>query len=1101
MANSEPQSHSPPVAAVGSPTPTAAPGAPPRGAARGLFIGLAAMGGLTVLKLALLSELGESTPFLLYFWPVLLAAWYGGVRAGVATTFAAALLGAYLSMPMPMPAGSAGSVLGPKALAQGALFGGEGVVLTLVIARILAEQRRAGAAVTEARLALDKLNVVLSAVDEGITVQDGSGRLVYANQMAARMSGFASPEEFLRAPLDVLHDRFQLVGEDGRPFPLEKLPARVLFRGGSPEEQLVRFCGPGRGEERWAVVRANAVRDDNGRVLFAVNIIRDVTEKRRQDETIRLNQEWFATALHTLGDAVITATPDGRVMFLNPVATELTGWPLAEALGQPLGQLYNLLDEATRQPLECPIERARREGGTRGLFTHTLLVRRDGSELAIDHSFAPIRDERGELAGVVLVFRDVSVKRREAQRQSFLVRATEELNSSLHYQTTLATVARLAVPTIADWCAVDMLEAGQLRRLAVAHIDPAKLRLIDEIERRYPTDRNAPTGVPNILRTGQPEIFADLAPALIDAAAVDEEHLRLIRQLALRSYLAVPIKHGDQAIGVITFAMAESQRMYGPEDLALATALADRAAVAVENARLFTEVEQARAQVSAQRDRLYDLVMASPMAIALLRGPELTYELVNEPFEKIFGGRKLKGRKLAELDPTGKHSKVLWNVRDTGIPFTATDRELQLDREGNGQLSTCYFTYAIVPMRDDTGKVDGVMSFTLEVTEQVMARRKVEEARLQAELANRSKDEFLAMLGHELRNPLAPILTTLQLMHLQGGEAFVRERNIIERQVKHVVRLVDDLLDVSRITGGKVELTMEPLVVAEVVAAAIEMASPLLERRQHHLTVSAEPGLHVQGDPVRLAQVMANVLNNAAKYTENGGHIEIRSKRAGDSVVILVRDDGMGIAQEMLPRVFDLFAQEPQALDRAQGGLGLGLAIVRSLVSLHGGTVSAHSEGLGKGSLFTLRLPALAEVPRTSARSARPTAEADPGDSALVLVVDDNVDALELLAETLEEVGYRTLRATDGPAALAVVARARPTIALLDIGLPVMDGYELARRLRATRGLERLKLVAITGYGQPSDRERSVAAGFDEHLVKPVSISAVQAAIERLAAG
>jgi CheY-like chemotaxis protein len=390
------------------------------------------------------------------------------------------------------------------------------------------------------------------------------------------------------------------------------------------------------------------------------------------------------------------------------------------------------------------------------------------------------------------------------------------------------------------------------------------------------------------------------------------------------------------------------------------------------------------------------------------------------------------------------------------------------------------------------------MSFTLEVTEQVMARRKVEEARLQAELANRSKDEFLAMLGHELRNPLAPILTTLQLMQLQGGTAFLRERNIIERQVKHVVRLVDDLLDISRITGGKVELALEPLGVAELVATAIEMASPLLERRQHHLQVAVAPGLRVQGDPVRLAQVLANVLNNAAKYTQDGGHIEIRGERDGDAVVLTVRDDGMGIAREMLPRVFDLFAQETQALDRSQGGLGLGLAIVRSLVSLHGGTVSAHSEGLGKGSLFTIRLPALTEAPRTSARSPRLMPGAATEDALLVLVVDDNADALELLAETLEVVGYRTLRATDGPAALALVAKARPAIALLDIGLPAMDGYELARRLHATPGLEQLKLIAVTGYGQPSDRERSAAAGFAEHLVKPVSLPTVQAAIERL---
>ena len=537
--------------------------------------------------------------------------------------------------------------------------------------------------------------------------------------------------------------------------------------------------------------------------------------------------------------------------------------------------------------------------------------------------------------------------------------------------------------------------------------------------------------------------------------------------------MAVPIKRGERTIGAIIFAMAESNRLYGPADLALANSLADRAAIAVEHALLFGQVEQAHAQAAAQRDRLYGLVMAAPIAIAILSGRELLYELVNHPFEQTFGGRRLQGMKVTDLDPNGSYTTVLRRVYETGVPFTENEKAVLYDWHSDGQLSTRYFDYTAVPLPGDGGNAAGVMVFTIEVTEQIVARHKVEEARAQAELANRAKDEFLAMLGHELRNPLAPILTALQLMHLRAGGALARERSVIERQVKHVVRLVDDLLDISRITRGKVELAQEPVLIAETITKAVEMASPLIEQRGHELSISVEPGLVVLGDPVRLAQIMANLLNNAAKYTEKGGHIWVRGKSQSGTIELSVRDSGMGITPQMLTRVFELFAQEPQAIDRAQGGLGLGLAIVRSLVMLHGGTVTAHSAGLGQGSEFTVRLPALAVLALPSVSSPLPERLTNHPHAARILVVDDNVDAMELLAESLEMLGHQTVRATDGPSALRLAAQWRPEIALLDIGLPVMDGYELGRRLRELTGLAGIKLVAITGYGQESDREHS----------------------------
>jgi len=370
-------------------------------------------------------------------------------------------------------------------------------------------------------------------------------------------------------------------------------------------------------------------------------------------------------------------------------------------------------------------------------------------------------------------------------------------------------------------------------------------------------------------------------------------------------------------------------------------------------------------------------------------------------------------------------------------------------------------------------------------------------ARKEVEQANRAKDEFLAMLGHELRNPLAPIVTALQLMRLRGGDALLAERTIIERQVRHMTRLVDDLLDVSRVARGKVVLSKAPIELAEVIAKALETASPALEDRAHQLSVSlASRGLLIDADEQRMAQVFANLLTNAAKYTEPGGRIEISAQAEHPGRVrVVVKDTGVGIDPRQLPHIFDLFVQGRPGL--SGGGLGIGLSIVRNLVSLHGGTVTAHSAGPGRGSQFVVELP----LSQGGSATAQPTAQAPrPAariDARRVLIVDDNRDAADSLSEGLIACGHITAVAYDGPAALATAASFQPQLALLDIGLPVMDGYELARRLRAEGPVD-LKLVAITGYGLESDRERARAAGFHHHLVKPIDLDTVEALVGRL---
>jgi signal transduction histidine kinase len=522
----------------------------------------------------------------------------------------------------------------------------------------------------------------------------------------------------------------------------------------------------------------------------------------------------------------------------------------------------------------------------------------------------------------------------------------------------LQKVACLAVPHFADWVAVDMLgEGGELRRLAVAHVDPAKVELAHELHRRFPADPSAPQGVWNISRTGKSELIPEITDDLLVASVKDAALLHLLRELGLRSYMGVPLSVRGKVLGVVTFIAAESGRRYDAADLAVAEDLAHRAAVAIENARLYQEVRE----------------------------------------------------------------------------------------------------------------------------------------------ADRKKDEFLAVLGHELRNPLAPISNALYVLKQPGanGTMVAQAREMMERQVQHMVRLVDDLLDVSRIVRGKVELRKEPIELAAIVARAVETSQPLLEAEGHELTVALPPEpLRVSGDLVRLAQVVGNLLNNAARYTEPGGKIRVEGERVGDKAVLRVQDTGIGIAPEVLPRIWDMFVQADRRMKGAQGGLGIGLALVKGLVELHGGTVEARSQGPGKGSEFAVTLPLLS--PRKSEENHEGVEGWSPaGTSRRVLVVDDNVDAAESLALLLRLGGHQTRVAHDGPSALKIAEAEPPEVAFLDIGMPVMDGYELARRFRSHPVLQNVVLVALTGWGQEEDRRRTKEAGFDGHEVKPVSPETIDRLLAR----
>jgi len=384
---------------------------------------------------------------------------------------------------------------------------------------------------------------------------------------------------------------------------------------------------------------------------------------------------------------------------------------------------------------------------------------------------------------------------------------------------------------------------------------------------------------------------------------------------------------------------------------------------------------------------------------------------------------------------------------------------------------------------------------------EVTVRSRAEDALRQAD---RHKDEFLAMLAHELRNPLAPIRNAVHLMRMKALQdpQMCLARDVIERQLSQLTRLVDDLLDVSRITRGKINLTRQPLKVSELIARAVETVEPIIQGRSQVLTVELpEQPPVVDGDCMRLTQAIANVLGNAAKYTDAGGSIVLQVCARARDVEIRVRDTGIGIPAEVLPKIFDLFTQLDQRMERPQSGLGIGLALVRRLVEMHGGSVSAHSEGAGRGSEFVICLPLMtpAVLPAVGDQLTAECQAARP-QHRRILVADDNLDALESLAALLALNGHEVHRAQDGAAALQAARRHRPEVIFLDIGMPQMDGYEVARRIRAHEWGKELLLIAVTGWGQESDRQRSFAAGFDFHLVKPVDLEKLNQLLSKVSA-
>jgi PAS domain S-box-containing protein len=622
-------------------------------------------------------------------------------------------------------------------------------------------------------------------------------------------------------------------------------------------------------------------------------------------DALHEQRDWLLVTLSSIGDAVITTDTEGKIAFLNPVAESLTGWT-QEAVGQPFDGVIRLLNEDSRQPVEIPTVQALEEGRTQKLADHSLLVAKDGSEHSISDSAALIRNDKGEVAGLVLVFRDITERRK-----------TE-------------------------------------RSLAKSH-----------------------------------SFADDIIETLREPFVVLDADLRV--KIANRSFYA-------------SFHVSKEE---------------------TENCLVY-DLGNGQWDIPGLR-KLLDEV--------LTRNKSVHDFEVEHSFPSL--GRKTMLLNARPFPPDSKHPELI-----------------------------------------------------LLAVEDVSALR--ERADELAE-AHRHKDEFLATLAHELRNPLAPIRNAVQYLGMEGltPRDLRTARDVISRQVTVMVRLIDDLLDMSRMSRNKLDIRKERVELATLLESAVEGSQSLMQQCGHELTVSLPPQpIHLDADAVRLTQVFMNLLNNAAKYTNKGGHIWLTAVKEGSDAVVSVRDNGIGISGEMLPRIFEMFTQVDRSLERSQGGLGIGLTLARRLVDMHDGTIEAHSNGTDQGSEFVVRLPLIPFPLETPPRIDGVRAAALSG--SRILVVDDNKDSADTLAMLLRLKGNEIRTAHDGLEAVRVAETFHPELVLLDIGLPKLNGYDVARRIRQQPWGWDVILVALTGWGQDEDRRRSKEAGFNFHIVKPVELSALE---------
>jgi len=778
-------------------------------------------------------------------------------------------------------------------------------------------------------------------------------------------------------------------------------------------------------------------------------------------------QSLLAAIVASSDDAIVSKTLDGRITSWNKGAERLFGYTAAEAIGQ---SIMLLVPDDQREQARQILERIR--SGQRVDQLDVVRVTKSGERRDIAVTVSPVHDRHGQIIGASKTARDVTARKaaearlqqsEEAHRLLVGVHdATRGLNDPALVM--LETVTHVGRHFKAARCAYGEVDV----ETNVIEITRGYTDGVPTVAGRYPLEVFG-TQLVAELKAGRTVAIADVAADPLTATPAARQ---TYERMQITSLIGVPLLRGQRLVAVLVVADGRP-RAWAAADAGLAEQVAERTLFAVESARATARLRenhevlalamQAGKMGAWSRDLTLDSVWWSP---------ELATIFGLSPADHDYSRMRL----LEFVSPEDRVrlpaaiNQALAARQDYALQFQfrhAATGELRW-MEARGKA-----TY------DADGRPQMLHGLGIDITDQKRAVEALREA-------DRRKDDFLATLAHELRNPLAPISSGLHILRhaRHDSAATAQAREIMERQVAQMVRLVDDLLDVARITTGKVELRPEPIDLAGAIADAVETAMPLITLGGQPLQVTPPPSpIHVNADRTRLAQVFANLLNNSAKYSERGQAIQVTVTREQGDAVVRVRDAGIGIHAEMLPRIFDMFRQADRTGGRSRGGLGIGLFIVKRIVEMHGGSVEAASPGLGQGTEFVVRIPALAADEVLPAAPA--VAALEPPTRRRILVVDDNADAAESLAVLLSMSGHETRLAFDGETAFAEAAGFRPEVVFLDIGMPTLDGHETARRIRAEPWGQAVVLVALTGWGQAEDRRRSKEAGFDHHLVKP----------------
>ena len=758
-------------------------------------------------------------------------------------------------------------------------------------------------------------------------------------------------------------------------------------------------------------------------------------------QELEQHQDCLRAAAACIGDGVVATGLDSKITLFNSAAEVLTGWRSLDAVGKPVNEVLRLRNTATGSAMENAVGEVLRSGKTVTLGEYVELIRKDGTVVAIEASSAPIRDDMGSVSGCIIVFHDVT----ERRRAELSLRANEERLRDSARRLQLAMTAG----DLGDWVwdAESNLMSLSVRAAQIFGLPP-----------------NAP-------------VSREQLRALVSAEDGEMTQREFERAIRERTDYNVEFRV-TRPSGVRCWAAGRGRGVYADDGTVVGMI------GIVQDITERRNAEEVRGHLAAVIESSTDAVISKTLSS--------TITTWNTGAERMFGYRadEVIGKPVTILIPPDREAEELGILerlkRGERIDHYETVRVCKDGRLIDVSLS-------VSPIKDANGRIVGAAKIARDISGQ----KGVEEA---LRLTDRRKDEFLATLAHELRNPLAPIRqATLIAQSPSATEEQKRwSHELINRQVRNMALLLDDLLDISRITRGTLALRLVPTDLASIVDAAVETARPAIDAKRHKFSIQmpTDP-IELMADPLRLAQVLANLLTNAAKYTDPDGRIGLSVQRDGSQVVVAVIDDGIGIPAESISSLFEMFSQVKSSKDRSEGGLGIGLALAKGLVELHGGTVEVKSAGVERGSEFIVRLPIRANDGPADVHAGQTSAEIPL--RRRVLIADDNRDAAESLALLLQIEGHEVTAVHDGREALTAFESWKPDAALLDIGMPGLNGYEIARAIRRMPGGQDVTLIAVTGWGQDNDKAQAVQAGFNYHFTKPVEPDALTALLAKSA--